>query len=229
MRRIALKHALWVFGVSLSWPAVLLAEGITCPGNAVIVLGADERAAGVCEAASESIKQLASCNLTVPSPITVEITQSMPGHCLGLYHCDEDLIQLLPIEDYANYLANSPGGLFSHLTPQTFFDSVLRHELAHASLDSMPCPFEACPATKEFVAYNMQIWFLAPAERAPFDQRASELERSAFRDGVSAMALMLVPDLFVINAYAYLRQQNDPCHLMSDIANGEVIFDLPPR
>ena len=229
MSRRALTTIFLALGMSLSSPVALLAESISCPGNDVIVLGADESAEEICEAASEAKEHLASCNLSVPDPVTVEITNSMPGNCLGLYHCDDNLVQLLPIEAYATHLASSPDSLFGHLEPEVFFESVLRHELVHASLETMPCPYEACPATKEFAAYTMQVWFLPVADRAPFDLRASEVERPAFRDGVSAMALMMVPELFIANAYAYLTQQDDPCRLMSKVSDGEIIFDLPPR
>jgi hypothetical protein len=35
------------------------------------------------------------------TPVTVEITRRIPDNCHGLYHCDDNLIQLRPLEDYA--------------------------------------------------------------------------------------------------------------------------------
>ena len=152
-------------GLSLAWQTGLAAEGIRCPDIDVTVLGADERADDICKAVATTVEQLKSCNLTVQGPITVEIVHSLPN-CLGLYHCDDALIQLLSIEAYGSYLSRSPDSLFNHLAPGLFFESVLRHELARAALESMPCPFEGCPATTEFIAYTMQIWFLPDAARA---------------------------------------------------------------
>lgn len=49
------------------------------------------------------------------------------------------------------------------------------------------------------------------------------------RDGINALALMMLPDAFIENAYGYLSAQDDPCALIGAIARGEVILDLPFR
>lgn len=228
MKRPVCLRLACALGLSLASPASPGAEGIACAGSDVTVVGAKSGLRDICDGASEAIAQLASCNLTLQGPVTVEIVESLPG-CLGLYHCDDDLIQLLSPDAYARHLSRSPGGPFGHLEPEVFFGGVLRHELAHAALASMPCPFEGCPATKEFVAYTMQIWFLPEAARAPFDRRASDRVRPAFREGVSVVVLMMAPEAFIANAYAYLTGQDDPCGLIADVASGEVTFDGPVR
>lgn len=189
--------------------------------------GAGNRSEAICSAATVATMQLASCNLTVPAPITVEISRTVPGDCYGLYHCDDQLIQLFPVEAYATHLSGAPQSPFGHLEPEVFFNSVLRHELVHAALDGTHCPFESCRATQEFVAYTMQIMFLSDIDRAPFDLRRAEAERPATRDSVNTIILMMSPETFIDNAYAYLMQQGDPCALIGAIARGEVVFDHP--
>jgi hypothetical protein len=215
--------------LGLCLPQALLAEAVICPGGGFSVYGAGHRADAVCQAALEATEQLASCNLYVPTPVAIEVTRSMPGNCYGLYHCDEDLIQLLPLEVYETHLSGAPDSPFGHLEPEVFFNSILRHELAHAALGTLPCPYEGCPATQEFVAYTMQIRFLSDADRAPLDQRAAKVERPITRDGISAAVLMLSPEAFIANAHAYLSQQEDACDMIGAIARGDVIFDLPFR
>jgi hypothetical protein len=163
----------------------------------------------------------------LPDAVTIEVTRSIPSNCYGLYHCDEDLIQLLPLESYETYLSSNPDTPFGHLSPQTFFDSVLRHELAHAALEAMPCPFESCLATQEFVAYTMQVHFLPEVDREVFDARADRAGHPIQRESLNAMILMMAPDVFIENAYQYLSQQDDPCELVGEIVRGEVLLDLP--
>ena len=207
----------------------LEAEVVTCSGDSITVQNAGERAETICEAATEALEQLASCNLTVTRPIAIEIADTLSDGCYGLYHCDDHLIQLHPLEDYANHLASGRDGPFGHLEPDVFFESVLRHELAHSALRTTPCPYKGCPVTREFVAYTMQIRFLSDADRAPFDQVVAEAGRAVTPDDLSIVGLMMVRDAFINNAYLYLTQQNDPCEYIGRIARGDIILDRPVR
>ncbi|MBF9058476.1 hypothetical protein HKCCSP123_04710 [Rhodobacterales bacterium HKCCSP123] len=209
--------------------APVRAEDFLCPGGTVLVQGGGERAEDICEAAAEARAQLASCNLPVTQAVTVEVTLGLSGGCYGLYHCDDDLIQLLPLSAYSGFLSGHPDSPFGHLDPEAFFNSVLRHELAHAALDVMPCPYDGCPATQEFVAYAMQIRFLSEAERAPFDRFATETGGPVTSDSLNVLVLMMSPETFLRNAHAYLSQQEDPCGLISEIVEGDVLFDIPFR
>jgi hypothetical protein len=218
-----------VVGLGLGLVTPVMAEDYTCPGGRVTIQGALDRAPAICDAAARATQELASCNLEVPPGVTIEVTRSIPGECYGLYHCSEDLIQLLPLDAYETYLTGNPDSPFGHISPQVFFDSVLRHELAHAALHEMPCPYVACPATQEFVAYSMQIRFLPEADRAPFDARAATSERPTTSDNVNVMALMMAPEHFIEHAYRYLSEQDDPCGLIGSVARGDVNFDMPFR
>lgn len=205
----------------------IVAQEHVCPGGTVIVQGGGERSEAICEAAVEAKGQLASCNLPVTQTVTVEITPVLPGNCHALYDCDNNLIQLLPLDAYTDFLSEQPESPWGHLESEVFFNSILRHELVHAALDDMPCPYEVCPVTQEFAAYNMQIRFLPEAERAPFERFSVETERPISRDSLNALVLAMSPETFVRNAHVYLARQDNPCELMADIASGEVLFDMP--
>ncbi len=216
--------------LALAASAPLWAQDVTCPGGGVTIQGAPERATAICEATAIATDQLASCNLYVPDQITIEVTQSLPGNCYGLYHCEEDLIQLLPVSAYETYLDANPASPFGHLSPQVFFDSILRHELAHAAMNRTPCPFDGCPASQEFVAYTMQIYFLPDADRTRFETRLGEAgapDRPITRDSLNAMILMMAPEIFIENAYRYFARLEEPCALIGEIARGDVLLDLP--
>lgn len=217
----------WVITAGLVMAAPVAADEFICPGGTVIVQGSVERAEAICVAAEDAKGQLASCNLPVTQTVTVEITRALPGNCFGLYSCEENLIQLQPLDAYADLLSEEPGIPFGHLEPEAFFNSILRHELAHAALDGMPCRFEACPATQEFVAYNMQIRFLSDSERAPFDIFVASTVEPVIRERINALVLAMSPEIFLRNAYAYLASEDDPCDLMAEIVRGEVLFDMP--
>lgn len=214
-------------GALLATP--LAAENVTCQGGAFTVRDAAERTDSICEAAATATEQLASCNLTIAETVTIEVTGAFSDRCLGLYHCDDRLIQLRPLEDYATYLSGNPDSPFSHLDPEVFFQSVLRHELAHAALSATPCPYEGCPVTRELVAYTMQIRFLSEADRAPFDRLVAQADRQMTRDDFSVIGLMLAREAFIENAYVFLSQQDDPCEFVSKIARGDIILDRPVR
>lgn len=207
----------------------LAAESVVCRGETITVQDFGARAKSICEAAIEVTGQLANCNLTVDRPVTIKMAEDMADNCYGLYDCDEGLIQLRPLEDFADYLSSHPNSPFSHLDPVVLFTSVLRHELAHAALFGTPCPYDNCPVSREFVAYTMQIRFLSEADRAPFDKHINDAQRPITKDDVSALALMMAPEAFIKNAYVYLSQQDDPCALIDAIAKGDVVLDLPFR
>lgn len=224
-----LVRPLGTFAIGALMATPLAAESVTCPGGAFTVRDAAERTGALCEAAATAAEQLASCSLTIAEPVTIEISGAFSDRCLGLYHCDDRLVQLRPLEDFAAFLSANPDSPFGHLDPEVFFRSVLRHELAHAALAATPCPYEGCPVTREFVAYTMQIRFLSDVDRAPFDRMVAQAGRPMTQDDLSVTGLMLAQEAFIGKAYVYLSQQEDPCGFVEGIARGDVVLDRPVR
>lgn len=221
-----LNLATW-FVLACTSASVALAESHTCRQSPFTVKGAKAETEMLCEAAEAIRAALAQCNLDIKAHLTIEITSDLPDGCIGQYHCGEGRIELGPLEDYASFLSNTPDSLFAHLPPRTFYESVLRHELVHAALEDMPCPYQSCRAGQEFIAYALQMWFLSETDRAPFDEAVAERDRPATADSLNAFILAMAPEKFALNAYAYFRAQDDPCAFVSSVANGTTVMDVP--
>jgi hypothetical protein len=118
----------------------------------------------------------------------------------------------------------TPGGAFTFLGRDDYYQSVIVHELAHVAFDDVPCPFEACMASNEYVAYAMQVMSLSPAAQGQFASN-SGLNRHVSRDKLSAIILLMAPGRFAQKVWAHLSQQNDPCAFIGQIMEGTILLD----
>lgn len=204
--------------------APLGAEPLACPGGRVFTENAGEDADLICSLAARATEQLATCNLTVPAPVTIAVIPELQDQCLGLYHCGQGRIEILAPGEYAPLRAKGKASAFAPVSDEAFFESVIRHELAHAALDDMPCPFDSCVASQEYVAYTMQVRFLPETDRIAFED-ATEHEGPVSRDMLSGIMLMMAPDVFARRAWLHLKEREDPCGFIGQIARGEVLLD----
>jgi hypothetical protein len=200
------------------------ADPIACPDGRVFTENAGENADLICRLAARATEQLATCNLTVPAPVTIVVAPELDDQCVGLYHCGQGRVEILAPGAYAALRAEGKASAFAPVSDEAFFESVIRHELVHAALDDMPCPFDSCPTGQEYVAYTMQIRFLPEADRTAFED-ATEHEGRVSRDMLSRIMLMMAPDLFAQRAWLHLKQRDDPCGFIGQIARGEVLLD----
>ena len=137
---------------------------LQCSETDIAVLADPEAAPSICRMASSAIAELATCSISLDRPILIEIVDALPAGCIGQYHCGEDRIEVLsPTEAHADLKAENP---MSGIDPDAFYYSILVHELAHAALEELPCPFADCYATQEYVAYAMQMRSLSEEARA---------------------------------------------------------------
>ena len=206
-------------------PAPLGADTSACPGTGVVTVDAGADAPAICDAVARIRGQLASCSLTAPETVAVAVVPDLGEACLGIYHCGEARIEILPPAAYAGMQGD--GGAFEMIGPEALFESVLRHELAHAALDEMPCPFDSCVVAQEYIAYGMQIMFLPEADRAAFEA-ADTREGPVPRDMLNPMILMMAPDVFARRAWQHLTEQDDPCGFIDRVARGEILLDMAP-
>jgi hypothetical protein len=201
------------------------AEPIACPDGRVFTENAGDDAALICALAARATEQLASCNLTVPAPLAITVIPELEDRCLGLYHCGEGRVEILAPGAYLPLRTESEASAFATVSEEAFFESVIRHELAHAALDSMPCPFESCLASQEYVAYTMQVRFLPEADRISFEAAIAHDGRVT-RDMLSAIMVMMAPEVFARRAWLHLSAREDPCDFIGQIARGEVLLDF---
>jgi len=205
-------------------PTVLPASTQLCEGSGVSVSGQTPKVLELtCEAVNTAQTLFSQCNVPpFSTPLEIEILEEIDPGCVGQYHCGEQRIEVLspgPMQEVRN--TNS---VFGFLPINEYFQSVIVHELAHASYDNVPCPLVSCRASHEYVAYAFQIMSLSPPSLATFES-SSKLDRYILNDDLNAMVLFLAPDSFIQKVWTHLTQQDDPCSYIGRITEGEVFFD----
>ncbi|MBY6199853.1 hypothetical protein KUV65_00630 [Maritalea mobilis] len=202
-------------------------QPLACPDSNVLVEGAGEDTGRICAIVAATQRQFDQCGgLTIPEDIEIAINPDLGLNCVGLYHCGEHRIELLPPDTYNNDTAMSATGEFSMITPGAYFESVLRHELAHAAMDDlMECPLPNCLVGQEYVAYALQIEFLPASDRDAFLATQPEVARPISRDELHPMILFMAPGLFARKAWLHFRDRPDPCGFLGQVARGEVLLD----
>lgn len=214
-------------GLSL---AILLARvpgagaALVCDGASVTVRAAEAAVAErVCRVVTRVAPKLAECGLPLTRVVTIDIVEGGLGDgCVGLYHCGDDLIEVLAPELLEAQREKS--GLFGPIPADLFFDSVVVHELAHAAHDALPCPAGACLATSEYLAYNSQIMSLSAADQSAI-MASIDMERTVNHDELNASILFFKPDAFAARAWAHLNQRDDRCDYLRHVAEGDFTFD----
>lgn len=200
-----------------------LADAMSCPGLAVTVEAPDAAtAARVCASAARAVKGLATCNVDVPDGVAIRVTDDLESGCFGIYHCNEGLIELLPPAIIANGLR--PESPFAGLSNSELFDSVLVHELSHAAFDAVPCPFDLCTGTAEYVAHAMQVRSLTADQIAAFEA-ADPVDERVSHDAINAILYAFSPDRFASLAWAHFTQRPDGCGYIGQIMSGAILFD----
>jgi hypothetical protein len=208
----------------ISAAGALAAEPEACPSGRVFTEDAGDDAEIICAHAARATEQLESFDLAVPAPVTIAVVPELGDNCLGVYHCGTGRIEILAPEAYVPPREAGEASAFATVSNDAFFESIIRHELAHAALDSMLCPFEACPVGQEYIAYTMQVWFLPENDRVAFEE-AKPHDGPISRDMLSGIMLMMAPELFAHRAWFHLQAREDPYAFIGQITRGEVLLD----
>lgn len=199
---------------------------VLCPQGQFTVTNADaDLAARVCRVAEATVRDLAGCNLALDGPVEIGLAHTLSDDCIGRFYCHQARIEIL-LPD-AMKTARDPDSALTAVPDDAFFDSVIVHELTHAASEDMPCPFDDCRATSEYLAYAMQIRSLAPEHIAAFDA-ASDILPPVERAAINGTILMMAPGAFAERAWAHFSQQDDSCALVGRIMSGDVLFDFEP-
>jgi hypothetical protein len=208
--------------------AAALAEPVACPDPLLAVAGTDpDTATRLCETAVAAKAHLAECGLVQTRPLTIEVTPEIDGpadHCAGLYICGSDRIRIIPPSAVADTVP--VGSAFATIEAETFHDSLVVHEMAHALMDRIECPERRCAADLEYVAYAMQIGSLPPAERDAL-MAFRDIERPVPAERLNDFLLWMRPDLFALHAWAHFDDPGTGCAFVADLLNGEATLALP--
>ena len=215
-----MKHAMTLM-LSLL-PATLNADQLTCADETIQVVDAGEYSERMCSVASAAAEELRACNLTLDQNVTIRLSRNLGEVCVGLYHCGEGQIEISHPDVLAERIEDS--SLFSALDVMTYFDSIIFHELVHAAFDSVPCPFAACPATSEYLAYGLQLRALSEEDREKMGLGTVPGEKVS-RDAINAVMVYWAPDRFAVKAWSHLMQRPDTCDYVKLIADGAIRFD----
>ena len=209
--------------IALSYAAS--AETISCGHMGVsVTFQQSEHADLVCEAAEQSDALFRQCNISPAlHPVRIEIVDELQSGCVAIYHCGDYNIQI--ISPPVMQERRDADGAFIDLNIDEYFKSVVVHELTHAANDDLPCPFEGCVATDEYMAYVMQIMSLDPKDQLRFEER-SGIDRRVSSDELSPIMLFMAPDLFAQKAWAHLSQRDDACGYIANLNEGIFRFDL---
>lgn len=181
-----------------------------------------ELAVTTCHMAERGITDLANCNVVVPLPLAITVTAELPDQCLGIFDCHTGAVQVLVPDIMADRITQASP--LRALSPEALFGSVITHEMTHAAYAQVPCPFGDCLATAEYAAYAMQIWTLAPADRARVTS-ALIYDAPVPRADITAVLLLMAPERFTQKAWLHLSQRPDPCGYMGAVMQGDIHFD----
>lgn len=206
--------------------APLTAEPVACPDPRFSTVDAGADAGAICAAAERATAQLATCNLEVPTPLVIHVVDTLEPNCLGLYHCGAQRMDIRPRAYYTALLESDYDGAFAAVSPDAFFESIIRHELAHAAIDEMPCPLERCMVGQEYIAYSMQVRFLPEPDLAAFEAVEAP-DGPVSREILNPLILLMAPNVFARRAWQHLTERPDPCGFIGQIARGEVLLDRP--
>jgi hypothetical protein len=215
----------WIMIVTLLGSVPAHAQAIVCPDPRFEVLSDDDALSqNICSITQEATQRLAACNvfLSDTRQISIEVMTEMPERCFGLYHCGKDLIQI-PAPETMQLMRKSDSSL-SHVSRESFFRSIIVHELAHAAFDEQPCPFESCVTASEYIAYTMQIMSLPASDIATFEA-GLDMNKKISRDALNPIILYMKPDMFLSWAWIHLQQRPDPCTYIDQVMQGMIRMD----
>ena len=79
----------------LIWSAPIFAEQLICEDTGITVTAESAaRAQEVCTVAAVELADLLACNIPVPMPLEIRVTNDLPDECFGQYHKGKALIEL---------------------------------------------------------------------------------------------------------------------------------------
>lgn len=209
----------------LIWLAFPLhAETVSCKNSVVSVnTQQTEYAELTCKAAEQAEALFELCNVpSLSNPVAIDIVEELEPECAGLYHSDCDWIEVLAPPLIEAFLVSD--NAFGFLSIEEFFQSIVVHELTHAALDDIPCPFEKCVVANEYVAYAMQIMSLTPDAQFAFVAQAG-LDQPISLYEFHPVIFFMAPDLFSQKVWTHLSQREDRCGFIGQITSGTILLD----
>ena len=197
----------------------------SCDGAPVdVYAGTDALAEQTCDAAQSALGLLADCDLALTAPITITVTETavdLPDHCVARFDCDDRAITVLHPDLLADTL--SPNSRFAQIPLQPYFDSLIAHELTHATLLDDDRSANLPRVAHEYMAYATQVRSLSPEDQATFLAGAPDGALLTLSD-INPLFLVFAPDLFAQFATVHFDLPENGCGFLQALLDGVVRF-----
>jgi hypothetical protein len=213
-------------------PATLAdpAGPVRCPGALVDVTAASREERGlVCSAATDAIRLLGRCGITLRRPLHVqimsEVRHPVGGKIFGLLDTKRERVLVTQEASIPSLVKDTP---YANLPQRDFYRSLIVHEAIHGIMHQNLKRPATTHAAYEYPAYALQIESLSPHVRDTFLQsfdRTAIAGKSLFNDPV----LFFDPYFFAASAYHHFKASADGCAHLTALLHGEVAFIAPPQ
>lgn len=227
MRRV-IHVATFAAVLALNLAVVAVATAATqCSTTSVVVSANDaELSERICAAAGRAVELLEACGIRQSEPIRIDVIDGLiPNHpnCAGIFHCSESKIELVAPDVLAKALgADHP---FMAIPRDRFYDSLVAHEIAHAlAYQTRQGPLETIAAT-EYIAYAMQMLFLAEDVRAAFVSQHPVTEPVKLM-ALNEVTLTFSPADFAVLAWKHFEAPENGCRFIQRLLNGEELMSI---
>lgn len=206
-------------------PVGSFAVTLSCQGLDITVTAPDIGLANrVCSRAAASLELLASCQLKQSDPFSISVSPILPpdfGGCFGVFHCNDDLVEVLTPEALSKAVQTS--GNFKHLPVEVLFDSLITHEVSHALAFQSTLGAPRTAVEVEYIAYAMQMQSLPTEDRNAFVEAHPVTEPVSLM-GLNNIILSFSPEVFAVKAWTHYREEENGCEFIHRILKHEVNF-----
>jgi hypothetical protein len=211
----------WLTAALLAGPAI--SEPLACPGpgpTITVTAGTTDHAVHLCSVARAARSRLAACHMPQTAPIDIRIVTELPAQhakCMGLYHCDTEIIEILDLAGLRRSV--SPSSAFARIPPEALQDSLVAHEMVHALIHQRLGADSGPPVQNEYIAYAMQLDLMSdPARQALLAAR--DIKAPIPPEGLNEIILLMAPDVFAIFSWHHFRQEGHGCTLIGKLLDG---------
>ena len=200
-----------------------------CPGAPVNVTAASPEERGLaCSAASDAIRLLGRCAISLHRPLNVQIVSEVrhpfSGAIFGLFDIKQERILVTQEANIPSLVKDTP---YANLPQRDFYRSLIVHEVIHGIMHQNVKRPATSHAAHEYPAYALQIESLPSSVRdtflRSFDQSALD-SQFLFNDPV----LFFDPFYFAARAWKHFKASADGCAHFIALLQGEVAFIAPP-
>ena len=138
--------------------------------------------------------------------------------CLGLYHSENNQIDLLTPEAF--HVSHGDSEFCEKIPEDVHFDSIIVHELTHALLDQVPGGKVSNLVDQEYIAYAMQLEIMPEPVR---DRFISSIGLTAPVDAgrINELTILFSPSKFAASSWLHFSSSGNGCDFVGEIIKEE--------